>query len=194
MSLPPGSPSGHARAFALASVLFLLATPAFGRDWGQPLFEWTDPNGVVRYTAYPDRVPGESRGSLREIRHHPTDADGAPPVLGSFDRTGVAQGDDDGTGTTPGVVPGYATGVPGGTGAPSARERSALDREIAALEAKITRDQEVLKTLISDPEAAPELSTSADLATIASRLPKQQAELRELRTQREREREGEARP
>jgi hypothetical protein len=169
--------------------------PAGAREWGKALFEWTDERGVVRYTSYPERVPADRQDSLREMQQRIGEPDGGPVALGSFDSGGVAEG----SGTDPSQAAGPVQGTPeavasAAAGSPLRADQNALDREIAALEAKIARDQEILKTLISDPEAAPELSTSVDLASIAARLPQQQAELRLLLAQRERERSGEATP
>jgi hypothetical protein len=195
MPLPPGDPSGCARLLALAAVGLAMALPAGARDWGKSLFEWTDERGVVRYTSYPERVPADRRDSLREMQHRIGEPDASPVALGSFDSGGVAEA----SGNAPSQAGGASQGSPdavasAAAGSPLRADLSALDREIATLQAKIARDQEILKTLISDPEAAPELSTSVDLATIAGRLPQQQAELRELLAQRELERSGEVTP
>ncbi len=206
MPLPP--PPGRRRGFVQRRLVFrrarLLAVTMAGlciaasigaRDWGRPLFEWTDAQGVVRYTSYPERVPASRHDTLREVRQRSEEPGADPVALGIFDSSTA-----NGIGVSaPSSSPGTAQGSPGGPSAAAAGSRqrtapSALDREIAALEAKIARDQEILKTLISDPEAAPELSSSSDLATIARRLPQEQAELRSLVDQRERERNGETSP
>ena len=60
-----------------------------------------------------------------------------------------------------------------------------LDRRIAALELDIERDEETVKILISDGTASPTAGGSQELAEVASRLPRRQAALRELRERRE---------
>jgi hypothetical protein len=77
-----------------------------------------------------------------------------------------------------------------GTQADAAARAANLARRIAELEVQIARDEEALKILISDPEAAPGLRGSQELAEIAARLPERQAELRALREERDRAADG----
>jgi hypothetical protein len=68
-----------------------------------------------------------------------------------------------------------------------AAEREAMDARIAALEAEITRDENVLKDLIADPgidEETP-LFDRPEFLEVSRRLPQLQAQLQELRDQRE---------
>jgi hypothetical protein len=61
---------------------------------------------------------------------------------------------------------------------------SSLEIRIHALEREIAADEATLTEHISDPERAAELHASDEVAAIAERLPRLQAELRALREQR----------
>lgn len=71
--------------------------------------------------------------------------------------------------------------------APSA-EGASLDTRIASLADAVERDEESLKTMLSEAptEGAPALRERADFRTIAQRLPRLQSDLRSLRDQRDR--------
>jgi len=140
--------------------------------YGRTLYAWTDVSGNVRYTTYPERVPVVRLHTLQEVVPGRSAAANAALLPGA--RTAVA-----------------ASGAPAPTGDTAAR-LAALDARIAELEASIRHDEEILKLLISDPEAAPKLHSSEELAAIAEHLPERQATLRELREERSRLGAGDA--
>ncbi|MDH3521361.1 MAG: hypothetical protein OEM49_12970 [Myxococcales bacterium] len=141
--------------------------------YGRTLYAWSDLSGAVRYTSYPERIPVVRLHTMR------------PVVPGrSAEATAALL---PGARTTPDVHPaaGEAPAESAADAADAAR-RADLESRIAELEVAIARDQETLKILISDPDAAPELRSSQELSTIAERLPKRQAALRALREERAR--------
>lgn len=157
------------RLLRLAAALpALLAGPAAcaTSEASRQLYQWTDASGSVRYTAYPDRVPGDRLHTRRVVEPGGPDLASAPPPR----------------------APRPGAGEPAEVPAPP----SALDRRIAELEARIAEDEETLKQLISDPKMADTLRSSPELREIGDRLPALQAELRALREQRASEETGSA--
>ena len=148
-------------------LLALLGHAASAIDYGKPLFQWRDAKGSIRYTPYPDEVPRSQRSTLERVK--PLD--------------GMARD---------GFVPPGGSGVPGRSGGGSTHPGD-FDQEIAYLEVSIARDKAVLERLISDPETAQGTEDSADLAVIAERLPRQQAELEALLERRKRNTGGDGR-
>jgi hypothetical protein len=77
-----------------------------------------------------------------------------------------------------------------GSGSPSASgaDGASLDTRIASLADAVERDEEALKTMLSEAptEGAPALRERPDFRTIAQRLPRLQSDLRSLRDQRDR--------
>ena len=184
MRTPPGSPPAHSSPLAWGLLILALAAPGAAREYGKPLFVWTDEQGMARYTTHPGDVPAAWSHTLREVhRIQEVVVPGA-----------VQYALPEGAGGSGGPLsePGAASAEPGGSSVATeaASAQTALDREIAALRARIARDEEILKNLISDPEAAPELSASSNLASIAERLPEQQDELRALIAERDARRGG----
>jgi len=138
--------------------------------YGRTLYAWTDLSGNVRYTSYPERVPVVRLYTLQEV------------VPGRSAEASAA------------LLPGARTEASASTGGAAleptaeddAERLTALDARIAELEGAVRRDEEILKLLISDPEAAPALHSSEELAAIAEHLPERQAALRALREERAR--------
>ena len=67
------------RAASVALAAALLAPAAFAEVW-----QWTDAEGVVRYTPNPDRVPQSQRGSLLKVEQGmvlPAPSPSKPPVM-----------------------------------------------------------------------------------------------------------------
>ena len=155
------------RSLVAGLLLALLGHPAAAVDYGKPLFQWRDGKGIVRYTPYPEEVPRSQRSTLERVK--PLD--------------GMARD---------GFVPPGGSGVPGRSGGGSTHPGD-FDQEIAYLEVSIARDKAVLERLISDPETAQDTEDSADLAVIAERLPRQQAELEALLERRKRNTGGDGR-
>ena len=155
------------RSLVAGLLLALLGHPAAAVDYGKPLFQWRDGKGIVRYTPYPEEVPRSQRSTLERVDPLAgTERDPfAPPGAGALPER-------------PGEV---------------ARRPGDVDQEIARLELGIARDKAVLERLISDPETAQGIEDSADLAIIAERLPRQQAELAALLERRKRNAGGDGR-
>jgi hypothetical protein len=150
------------------------ASPAQRSGYGRKLYAWSDVNGVVRYTTYPRRIPVVRLHTMQLVVAGRSAAENAALLPG-------ARAADDARSAT----------AAGAQADADAREAS-LARRIAELEAQIARDEEALKVLISDPEAAPALRSSQELADIAARLPERQEELRALRAERDRAADGHA--
>jgi len=129
------------------------------------LYQWTDASGSVRYTAFPARIPAD--------REHTRER-----VLSSEEarRAGALASIE-----IPATAP-----PPQGADPGAAREvLSPLDARIAELEAQIAADEETLKALISDPKMADTLRSNPELRKVGERLPGLQAELEELRAERD---------
>ena len=179
---------GRTARLLLCALLAFTASEAGGSDYGRTLYQWSDADGVVRYTTHPERVPRDRRVTLV-----PVEADISANQ--NARRMGEPTHDPATTAARPGPTEsGEAPGVPNlGAADPSAQQSLAaaapeglaeLDRRIAALEVEIERDEETVKILISDPVAS-SAGSSPELAEIAGRLPAGQAELRALRERRE---------
>jgi uncharacterized small protein (DUF1192 family) len=157
---------GHPLARAALAVLAALALLACASpEPSRQLYQWTDADGNVRYTPFPDSVP-VARRSTRRVVEPGTDAL-AEPARPLAPEVAVAP-------TAPGAS---ASGPPDGG--------SELDARIAALESQIAVDEEALKTMISDPAQAGALRDSDALREIAERMPALQAELARLRAERD---------
>jgi hypothetical protein len=141
-----------------------LAAPAAARS-RDPLYQWTDADGAVRYTTRIERIPEERRDAAVLV----AGAHGAP-------RTGEQPIAEQPGAAHPGPVPEPVV--------PPSPEIAALDARIAELEQSIAADEAALADYISDPDRAKRPPESGDVATIADRLPRLQNELRELRAQR----------
>lgn len=152
------------RASLAGLLLALLGVPAIASDYGRPLYQWSDEQGTIRYTPYPGEVPRSRRSSLQRVESITSIF--APPPSRS-------------------ALPPVGAGLPSAATAASAVDEAVLqlDEEAAAiarLQASIARDKALLENLISDPETAASREESADLSTIAERLPRHQAELQAL--------------
>jgi hypothetical protein len=178
-------------------VMALSAAPAGASEYGRTLYQWSDAEGVVRYTTYPERVPRDQRHTLQEVLANASaeqnarrmdaavaDAAGAAAAAGS---AGAAPGADAASGAAPTRLTAADPVARSSLSASAPPEGLAeLDRRIEALELEIERDEETVKILISDARESPATGGgSAELAEIARRLPERQAELRALRAQRE---------
>jgi hypothetical protein len=152
--------SGWVVCAALAS-----AANAGPRD---PLYQWTDANGVVRYTSELERIPDDQRGAAITVAAER--APGLPTEPPAAPRPG-----------DPGAAPVDSAPPPGADAAPSDPRLIRLDARIAELEQLIAKDEAALGDYISDPERAAKKDDAGDVAAIADRLPKLQNELRELR-------------
>jgi hypothetical protein len=154
------------------------------------IYKWIDEDGIAHYTADLQRVP-------ENVRSHVTTP--GVPSRTAPSRDGPARSPDP---SQRWVIedappPDEDLSLPHTTGldpqqrerAPSpalAAERAALDAEIADLEDRVARDEEALVELLANPDDSEdaELPEKPEFREIALRLPKLQAELRELRERR----------
>ncbi len=170
----------HRKRFAATALLVLFAlglapSVAIGgpRD---PLYQWTDADGVVRYTSERERIPLARRADATVVELPPEPEPAIPHLEPDLPHTQPESADRDG-------LPAVESPAPA-TGASEATPNS-LDLRIAALEREIAADEATLTEHISDPERAARLQSSEEVAAIAQRLPRLQAELRALREQRD---------
>ena len=142
---------------ASAAVLFGCATSEPSRS----LYQWTDADGNVRYTAFPDRIAIARQHTRRVVEPGASAHQNAAP-------------------------PGRRIPAPPGPlpGAPPVDPADPLAVRIAELAAHVAADEETLKALISDPKVADRLRSSPELRAVAERLPRLQAELEQLRAER----------
>ena len=131
-----------------------------------PLYQWTDGDGAVRYTSEIERIPDDQRGAAITVAAdrdpgRPTEPPAAPRPA------------------DPGAAAVDSAPPPGA--APSDPRLVRLEARIAELEQLIAADEAALGDYISDPERAAKKEDAGDVAAIADRLPKLQNELRELR-------------
>jgi len=160
-------------ALAVPATLVLLTTPVTlallacaAPEASRQLYQWTDADGNVRYTPFPGRIPVARRDTRRVVG--PGMGVASEPALAPATRVSGAP----------------AAPAPGPTGTPVAGG-SDLDARIAALETRISVDEEALKSMISDPAQSGSLRDSDALREIAQRLPALQAELARLRSERD---------
>ena len=151
---------------SIASAAMLLACAA--SEPNRSLYQWTDADGNVRYTTFPDRIATARQHTRRVVEA------GATAYQNS---------------AAPGIrIPATPT-LPG---APPIDPNDPLAARIAELTASVAADEETLKALISDPKVADRLRSSPELRAVAERLPRLQAELDQLRAERA-ARDGEGR-
>lgn len=139
------------------------------------LYQWTDKDGVVRYTPDPDRVPASASDTLQAVESQtpPRERNGAPLRPGALPAVMGSELPEELLG--PVVEPG---------------EASELDRRIETLRQAIERDRKALRDLVGQ-ERQGDPDWELEVETLANRLPALQAELAELEEQR---RQNEAAP
>ncbi len=163
------------RTLCVAAACALAAPAAAGaRD---PLYQWTDASGAVRYTTSRERIPEDLRSS-------------AVTVAGAHDAAPTPERPAPQPAPAPAAAPSAdAKPAPVETAPPPTpildEKVSALDARIAELEQHIAADEAALGDYISDPERAAKQRESGEVAGIAERLPRLQSELRELIKQRD---------
>jgi len=143
------------------------------------LYQWTDSDGVYRYTPEFDRIPGYARQTAVEIRPGPAPPSKTPIYFDPDPRSPVV------------AVPRQSPETASASAAPGAPAQgsgasSEFDTRIRELEARIAEDEEALKQLISSPGADADTEVSPELREIAARLPRLQAELASLQQRRAR--------
>jgi len=143
--------------------------------YGRTLYQWSDASGSVRYTTYADRVPVKHLIAMKRVTPGRSAEENAALFPGSrTPQVAAAEADEAGRPISSADDPDLVD----------------LDRRIAALEVAVARDEEILKLLISDPEATEGLRSSEELAEISKRLPGRQTELSALREERARAADG----
>jgi len=184
---------GLAACAALAGTLAANAGP---RD---PLYQWTDASGAVRYTSEIERIPDAQRSSAVVVAADrsavkaaeppkpapPSAAQPAPEQPPTQPAPARSAAEPAAQEPAPAAAPVESAPPPGAAAAPTDPKLTAIDARIAELEQKIAADEAALGDYISDPERAAKKDDAGDVAAIADRLPKLQNELRELRKQRE---------
>jgi hypothetical protein len=170
----------HRSRTAFALFLALAAPAAAGpRD---PLYQWADAAGAVRYTTEIERIPGDRRSAAIVISAAHGAARAAEPAASAAPQpTNAPAPATAPPGASEPTTPAVEAAPPG----PSDEKTAALDARIAELEQSVAADEAALGDYISDPERAKRQRESGEVATIADRLPRLQNELRELRKQRE---------
>jgi hypothetical protein len=153
---------------ACAVLVGAVAASAGPRD---PLYQWTDANGAVRYTSELERIPDDQRSAATAIA----------AGRGSEARPPEAATPEPRTPTDPAAAPVDSPPPAGAAAAPTDPRLIKLDARIAELEQLIAADEAALGDYISDPERASKHRDAGEVAAIADRLPKLQNELRELR-------------
>jgi hypothetical protein len=168
------------RGWATALAVALCgAAPAGAAEETVTLYQWTDSDGVYRYTPEFDRIPGYARNTAVEIRPGAAPPPKTPVYFEPDPRSPVV--------AIPGESPKTATAsAEPGAPAQGSGAASELDGRIRELEAQIAEDEEALKQLISAPGADADTEVSPELREIAARLPRLQAELASLQQRRTR--------
>ena len=163
---------------ACAALAGAIAASAASRD---PLYQWTDERGAVRYTSEIERIPADQRSDAVTIAAGRGGARPAEPPA----KAPPAPDQPAAQPPAPAAAPVESAPPPAATAAPTDPKLLALDARISELEQKIAADEAALGDYISDPERAAKKDDAGDVAAIADRLPKLQSELRELRVQRD---------
>jgi hypothetical protein len=168
------------RPTLLSWIALLLASPgaAGPRD---PLYQWSDAAGAVRYTTELERIPVDRRAGATVVAAGrnavepaaATPAQPAPPEPAPR----AEPAPDAGAALPPVEAHPPAAAV--------SDEVAEIDARIAELERSIAADEAALGDYISDPERAARQRESGEVAAITKRLPRLQDELRVLRKRRD---------
>jgi len=161
------------RTLAAALALTLFASAGLAADEPLTLYQWTDSNGVIRYTPDLERIPGYARPSAVAIQP----GKGPEPTTPQYFEPDPREPSV----AVPGQPP--ATVRSGAGPAPAAAGSEGREQRIRELEARIAEDEEALKQLISAPGEQADVTVSPELREIAARLPRLQAELAALQRQ-----------
>ncbi len=161
---------GFALSIALPSVV--IGTPQSTTE----LYRWLDRHGVVRYTTDLGRIPDSRRSTVVRV---------VPPSI-STATSRVAPAAPV-VGADPFNAPGQVRKIDAQDLAPDAALGGSswpeLDARIAELEMLVSKDEEVIKEMVSTPQTGDhdELLDSKELREIGARLPVLQGELAELK-------------
>ena len=164
------------------------------------IYKWVDENGIAHYTTELRNVPRSLRGLIGVTPRAPSPeprasrsaaAKPAPRSSVGADRwaeTDRAREYEDvwSDGTEDGLQPGDADYVePGPSPAALAESRREINERIAEIEQDIASDEDALKDILAEPAGdTEEIAYHPDFRTVAERLPKLLAELRDLEDER----------
>lgn len=174
---PHGSRSATRRRRWAATLLFTLAASVAGADETITIWQWTDAQGVTRYTPDYDRIPGSARHSAVAMQPGASPPPTDPLYFEPNPRASVVAIPD----PSPQSATGSAAPIPTAVGSTGATDLAGRIRE---LEAQIAADEEALKQLISAPGVDADVEVSPELREIAARLPQLQAQLAALERRR----------
>ena len=151
------------------------------------IYKWIDEEGIAHYTADPKRVPENVRARI-DAAAPSEGVDSGPSSAAPFDRSdhwAALDAEPHGDGA-PGVAsapadPGAEFGVEEPRASPALRSQiSALDEQIASLEAEIARDEQAIQDLLAEEGDGAELRARPEFRDVAARLPQLQAQRRGL--------------
>jgi hypothetical protein len=166
-----------AGAILLAAILCACAGSYAAADEAPPkIYKWVDRNGIAHYTTDPQRIPQALRRDARALSRSAAGAGPSAPDDSWAVRDAVPR-----RGTPP------ADGSPAPLDPALLAELAALEEEISSVEAEILRDEERIKTWVSDPAVDPvAIADDPEFREIAARLPRLQANLQSLQQQKRR--------
>ena len=153
--------------------LALFGATSAGAEESLTIYQWTDSDGVYRYTPLLDRIPDPARHSVVTLESGEDPPKDTPIYFAPDPRAAVVAipnqppqaADSGGAAAAP---------VPGGSDA------GEYDERIRVLEARIAEYEEALKEMISAPGADADIEVPPELREIAARLLRLQAELAAL--------------
>lgn len=161
----------NTRAAVCAGALALLVGPIGAQaDEGGTIYQWTDSNGVTRYTPNLDKVPRGARDTVLTIQSGEEGPTNEPIYFEPDPRASEVAVPEPVTETasSPVVV------------SPLVSEPTDRGDEIRALESEIAQIEDQLKAYISEPGGTPGPDIPPELREIAARLPELQGELARL--------------
>jgi hypothetical protein len=179
------------RALAAAALALALALAACRTAPSQrALYQWSDPDGNVRYTTRPDEVPRASRDTLARVEPGRTAQQNAALVPGARTEPRPAESAREWLAGQPGEERDAGAAASAAEVAEQAAvpttpaEIAALDARIRELEQEITEAEVGFAQRIGEPDAENPVDEAA-VREAAERLPKLRAELAELRARRQ---------
>jgi hypothetical protein len=149
------------------------ATSARAAEESLTIYQWTDSDGVYRYTPLLDRIPDHARHTVVTLESGEDPPQNTPIYFDPDPRAAVVAIPDQ---------PPEAADSGGAAAAPAQGNDGSgeYDERIRVLEARIAEYEEALKEMISAPGADADIEVPPELREIAARLPQLQAELAAL--------------
>ena len=154
-------PLGALMGPTVGSALALFGAATAGAEHAVTIYQWTDSEGVYRYTPLLDRIPDSARHTVVTIESG-DDPPQNTPVYFEPDPNAAVVG-------IPNQPPETADSHTGGAPAPSQGSGGAdeYDERIRVLEARIAVYEEALKKMISAPGSDAGVEIPPDLSDIA---------------------------